>query len=403
MRRLIITAIVVVCVALSVAIGWFAVSWKHFMYTPIIPDKTIVHYDLKPGASVKAMAKGLAAMGLLQHPRYFELLARVRGDTRKLQAGTYRFEPGLTPGQLLDKTVNGDVIPQTLTIVEGWTFAQMMAVINQSPYLKHTLTGLPPAQIMARIGHPGERAEGRFFPDTYQFRPGITDVAFLQLAYNEMQQRLQQAWATRAADLPFTDPYQALILASLLEKESALPQERPLIAGVLLRRLKLKMPLQIDATVIYGMDDKYHGKITTKDLRTSTPYNTYVHRGLPPTPIALPSEESLQAIMHPVKTKYLYFVAKGDGSHYFSSNLRQHDRAVAKYQLHGHVKAKSRQARHRKQQNHKAKAQVTANRYGIQQACQAWRALFNRSGTFVPLRSSQMSPLYLPNVCQQAS
>ncbi|MCK4609255.1 MAG: endolytic transglycosylase MltG, partial [Gammaproteobacteria bacterium] len=242
-------------------------------------------------------------------------------------------EPGTTPIQLLNKLVSGDVILRSFTIVDGWTFHDMINALEQNPSIVHTLKGLTDPQIMQKIGVPGEIPEGRFYPDTYKFSGGVKDVDILRSAYKLMQSKLNAAWNNRAADAPYSCQYKALIAASIIEKEAAVPSERPIISGVIKRRLKKNMYLQMDPTVIYGLGDSYKGDLTVKDLRRNTPYNTYLHKRLPPTPICIPSIDAFEAALHPQAGKELYFVAKGDGTHEFSATLKEQDAAIRKYQL----------------------------------------------------------------------
>jgi UPF0755 protein len=225
------------------------------------------------------------------------------------------------------------VISYSFTLVEGWTFQQVLEAVREQEALQGTFENLTAEAIMERLGHPGEHPEGRFLADTYHFPRGTTDLALLQRAYGAMQEFLQQEWDRRAADLPFKTPYEALILASIVEKETAVAEERPQIAGVFIRRLRKGMKLQTDPTVIYGMGERFDGNIRRRDLSENTPYNTYVHRGLTPTPISMPGRDAIRAVLHPADGKSLYFVAKGDGSHYFSATLQEHNKAVRKYQL----------------------------------------------------------------------
>ena len=260
--------------------------------------------------------------------------ARLSGQARSIKAGEYQLHPGETPLQMLDQLLAGQVVLHALTLIEGWRFRQAWTAIASDPDLKHTIPrDATDTAIMAAIGHPGLPAEGRFFPDTYNFPKGETDVAFLRRAFDEMQHRLQAIWANRAANLPLKTPTDALILASLIEKETANPAERPEIAGVFVRRLEIGMRLQTDPSVIYGLGSAYHGKLYAKDLTHDTPYNTYTRAGLPPTPICLPGEASLQAAVHPAPGKALYFVSKGDGTHAFADTLQQQDANVRRYQL----------------------------------------------------------------------
>jgi UPF0755 protein len=229
--------------------------------------------------------------------------------------------------------VSGKTLTHSITFPEGWTFRQWREQMASHPALVHTLKGLSDEAVMERLGHPGVHPEGRFFPDTYLFPRGFSDLQLLQWAWRRMEEELADAWRERDKGLPLKTSYEALILASIIEKETGMPSERREIAGVFIRRLKKGMKLQTDPTVIYGMGREYAGNIRRKDLKKDTPYNTYVHAGLPPTPICMPGRESLQAAVHPAAGKAFYFVARGDGSHQFSATLREHNRAVRKYQL----------------------------------------------------------------------
>lgn len=267
---------------------------------------------------------------------YLGLYARFDGQARHVKAGQYRLQPGESPLSMLDQFVAGKVFMHELTLIEGWRFKQAWQAIVSDPDIRHTLSAqASAADIMTAIGHPGLAAEGRFFPDTYRFPQHESDVDFLRRAYNDMHNRLQAAWAGRARNLPLKSAYDALIMASLIEKETAQESERREIAGVFIRRLQLGMRLQTDPTVIYGMGSAYTGNIHLSDLTRDTPYNTYTRSGLPPTPICLPGEASLKAAVHPAKGKALYFVSKGDGNHVFSETLAEHDANVRRYQLGG--------------------------------------------------------------------
>lgn len=311
----------------------FVIDFYRVMQTPMAIEQTFL-YELKPGTSVSSLARSFHKQKLLERPRYFSLWARISGKATKLKAGEYELSSGLTPFTLLDMLVSGKVRLYSLTLVEGKTYWQMFEQVQQSPNLKHTLSGLSDDVIMAKIGHPGEHPEGRFYPDTYHFPKGLDDVHFLQRAYAEMEKRLQASWEQRDVGLPFDTPYEALIMASIVEKETALASERKQIAGVFINRMRKRMRLQTDPTVIYGLGKNFDGDIRFRDLRADTPYNTYTRRGLPPTPIAMPGQEALDAVMHPDTTPYLYFVARGDtsGSHVFSETLAEHEQAVNKFQ-----------------------------------------------------------------------
>jgi len=264
---------------------------------------------------------------------YLRLLARWNGQAAKLKAGEYWLAPGTTPPQFLDQLVAGRVKVYSLTIVEGWTFRQMLRAIHVHDAIRQTLAGLGGDEIMDRLQRPGEHPEGHFLPETYRFPRGTTDLEVLRWAYAGMDKVLAKAWSGRAEGLPLGSPYQALILASLVEKETALPAERPVIAGVFLRRLAIGMKLQTDPTVIYGLGEAFDGDIRRADLIRDTPYNTYTRDGLPPTPICLPGRASIQAAVNPAAGDSLYFVARGDGSHQFSRTLSEHNAAVRRYQL----------------------------------------------------------------------
>ncbi len=315
----------------SLAAGWFLMDIQGFMARTLPLPEEGMAYTVAPGTTLKGLARDLHDRGVLEKPLYFVLAGRFQGKAGRLKAGEYLFLPGTTPQALLDQIAAGKVVRHRFTLVEGWTFHQVRKALEAKPQLAHTLAGLDDAAVMARLGHPGEHPEGRFFPETYLFQKGAADVDILKQAYALMEKRLAEAWEKRAPDLPYRDPYEALILASIVEKEAALDEERPLIAGVFVRRLKLGIPLQADPTVIYGLGEGFKGPLTRRHLRVDTPYNTYLHRGLPPTPIAMPGEASLQAALHPAAGDALYFVAKGDGSHKFSATLAEHNKAVRAY------------------------------------------------------------------------
>jgi UPF0755 protein len=326
--------ITTLAIILILAFIFLCGKWLHFLNAPIISfNKPAVDITLAKGSSVKSLARQLHTQNIIQQPLFFELLVRIRGESHNLQSGEYRINPGITPIRLLHKLITGDVILHPFTIVDGWTFDKLIAELEKNPYVVHTLQGLTDSEIMQRIGRDGEIPEGRFFPDTYKFSRGRKDVDILVTAYNLMQNKLNDAWYSRARDAPYTCPYKALIVASIIEKEASLAAERPIISGIIKRRLQKNMYLQLDPTVIYGLGKSYNGKLTVKDLKKKTPFNTYVHKGLPPTPICMPSANAIYAALHPAQGKVLYFVAKGDGSHEFSKNLKQHDKAIRKYQL----------------------------------------------------------------------
>jgi UPF0755 protein len=338
MRRIVFKLLGLLVLAASFGGGWLLLDVREFLRTPLSVGNEGAVYVVRPGTSLSQLARGLQHQGIITHPHYLAWLARWHGQAQHIRAGEYRIDPGTTPEELLEMLVAGKVILHSLTIIEGTSFQQMMATVRADEALEHTLKELSPDQIMAKLGHADQHPEGLFYPDTYRFPRGTLDVEFLARAYNTMQQRLDREWESRDPNLPLNTPYEALILASIVEKESALPEERSRIAGVFVRRLRRGMRLQTDPTVIYGLGDSYDGNIRSRDLRKDTPYNTYTRNGLPPTPIAMPSGDSIHAALHPAPGKALYFVAKGDGSHHFSATLEEHNRAVIKYQLSGKTK-----------------------------------------------------------------
>lgn len=317
----------------SLTLGWFSVDIYVFKETSMNIGPKTVDYSVEPGETMKAIAADLSRRGITDHPRYLVWLARWQGQADKMQAGEYALTPGMTPEQLLEKLVSGKVVQHSLTVVEGWTFREMLQAVDHDPYITHSLTGLSDPQIMTKLGLAESSPEGLFYPDTYHFPENTSDVTFLLRAYKDMRQRLEEAWRHRGGGLPYKSPYQALIAASIIEKETAIPAERPRIAGVLVRRLQRGMRLAVDPTVIYGLGKDFDGNLRRRDLHRDTPYNTYMHAGLPPTPIALPGGASLQAAVHPTDGDSLYYVSRGDGSHQFSATLEEHREAVAKYQL----------------------------------------------------------------------
>lgn len=319
-------------VVASFLAAWLMMEFQSFRQNPLPVPETGADLVVKPGSSLRAVARDLAEQQVLEHPAYLVLLGRYLDLDSRIKAGEYQLAPGLTPEQLLHQLSEGKVVQHGITLIEGETFKQMMARLRLDPVLEHTLVSDRPEDVMREIGYPGLHPEGRFLPETYYFPRGTTDVDLLRRAYLDMENFLQQAWPERDPGLPFDTPYEALILASIVEKETAVPEERPRIAGVFVRRLEKGMKLQTDPTVIYGMGDSYDGDIRFRDLRQDTPYNTYTRSGLTPTPIAMPGREALLAVLHPAPGKELYFVARGDGSHHFSATLKEHNRAVDRYQ-----------------------------------------------------------------------
>ena len=298
---------------------------------PLSPEPAV--FLIRSGSSIKSIAQSLTRQEIIKDPWLFILLAKVRGLETRVRAGEYQIEPGITADELLDKFTRGDAVQYNFTIIEGWSFRQLLAELARDPILEHTLQDKTDAEIMTRLGFPGRHPEGMFFPDSYRFPKGSSDVDFLKRAYQVMQKHLQREWEQRAPGLPLASSYEALTLASIIEKETGAGFERPLIAGVFIERLKRNMRLQTDPTIIYGLGPQFDGDIRFRDLKKDTPYNTYLHVGLTPTPIALPGLEAIHAALHPAPTEALYFVSKGDGTHQFSATLEEHNAAVKRYQL----------------------------------------------------------------------
>ena len=320
-------------IGISLIGGWLALELYTFGQTPLRVGGQTVTIDVPSGSNFTRVANELERRGIIKSASYFKLLSRWRGGAERIHAGEYAISPGMLPMELRQRMIDGEVIQYSLTIIEGWTFRQMLQALWSHDKIDKHLQGLDDSEIMRRLGHPGEHPEGRFYPDTYRFPARTTDLDFLKRAYEAMVQALAREWSQRDEGLPLKSPYEALILASIIEKETAVPSERAEIAGVFIRRLQRGMRLQTDPTVIYGMGDRFDGNIRRKDLRRDTPYNTYTRKGLPPTPIALPSGESIHAALHPKAGSSLYFVAKGDGSHHFSATIEEHNAAVRRYQL----------------------------------------------------------------------
>jgi UPF0755 protein len=313
--------------------GW---RYLQFREAPLsVPGEEAV-FTIAPGSSLRQVSRELARQGYIDDPWLFEFLARSRSEGGSIKAGEYPVQAGDTPETLLQRFRAGTSIEYAFTIIEGWTFRQLRDQLARDPVLGKTIDPKESdAALMQRLKHPGENPEGRFLPDTYHFPRGTTDLQFLERAYHAMEKTLAREWEQRAPKLPLKTPYEALILASIIEKETGAAFERPLIAAVFVQRLNKGMRLQTDPTVIYGLGEGFDGNIRYRDLKKKTPYNTYLIRGLPPTPIALPGRDAIHAALHPADSEALYFVSKGDGTHYFSRTLEEHNRAVSKYQLKG--------------------------------------------------------------------
>jgi UPF0755 protein len=322
-------AIYLFAILLAVSFGITATVWRSFLTTPIIVTEG-VRYTVHPGSSYKVVSAELHQQHILKHPVLFNVLFRVRNDTHHLKAGEYAFAAGLTPGKMIDQIVQGTgMVYHAFTIVPGMNFHQVRESLSKDSSLTHTTQNLSDADIMNKLGLPNIHPEGRFFPDTYYFVAGTPDWVLLKRSYTEMQRKLLKSWDERAQGLPFKTPYDALIAASIIEKEAYYQDELPIMAGVMVNRLRRGILLQFDPTVIYGAGEHYNGTIHKSELRAvDNPYNTYMHKGLPPTPISMPGRLAIDAVMHPTENNYLYFVARGDGAHQFSTTLAQHYVAV---------------------------------------------------------------------------
>lgn len=329
--RALLLALVLAALA---ALAWVGIDMARFSRTPLSATAAGNSVDIARGSSFRQIVAQLRQRGLTHvSPLYWRVLAEEMHVSNRLHAGEYALVPGLTPRGLLARMAAGKVLQRDFTIVDGWTFAQLRAALAKAPKLRHDIDSLDSAQIMQKVGAPGDLPEGLFLPETYAYVKGDSDLDILRRAHGAMEKTLAALWPQRAPDLPLSTPYDALILASIVEKETGQADERKRIAGVFVRRLREHMLLQTDPSVIYGMGSRYHGNIRKSDLTTDTPYNTYTRAGLPPTPIALPGKPAIEAALHPAAGDELYFVSRGDGTHVFSSTLAEHNRHVACYQL----------------------------------------------------------------------
>lgn len=332
MIRKLVLLLQISLISAALLVGFSAWKLDSALKQPLkLPQEQLL--DVPAGATPTGTFNRLEADGVLDDAFWLRLYWRFNLEGQPLHSGEYRMSPGLTAEGLIGLWQRGEVVQYSLTLVEGWNFRQVRTALAKHEKIVQTLAGLTDSEVMDKLGHPGVFPEGRFFPDTYRFVRGMTDVEFLKKAYNRLDDVLAQEWSKRAADAPYTDPYQALIMASLVEKETGVPQERGQIAGVFVRRLKIGMLLQTDPTVIYGLGERYNGKLTRAHLKEANPYNTYMVAGLPPTPIAMVGREAIHAALNPVPGSSLYFVARGDGSHIFSDNLDAHNAAVREFQL----------------------------------------------------------------------
>lgn len=308
--------------------GW--VAW--FAYQPLALPTTPLQFTITPGTSLKGLAAQLKKTGILEEGIRFRIIGRVMGYASRVQSGTYALDRPLTPLELYGKLVRGEVTQAAILLVEGWNIREVRGELARHPQLDHKLVDMTDAEVLAAIDAEENHPEGLFFPDTYFFSPGSADIEILRRAYRIQKQKLNEAWETRSPGLPYKSPYEALIMASIIEKETGAAEERPLIASVFINRTNKGMRLQTDPTVIYGVGASFDGNLRKADLQRDTPYNTYTRKGLPPTPIAMPGEAAIRAALNPARSDALYFVARGNGTHVFSATLDEHNRAVNRYQ-----------------------------------------------------------------------
>ena len=325
--RLTLLSLLFVMVA---AAGWVV----HFARSSIELPASARQLTVAPGATFRGVGRQLVETGALSESISFELLGRLLGKTGAVKAGTYQLPARMTPYGLIDKLARGDLAQSEITFIEGWTFTQMRAALDAHPGVKHDTAGLTDPEVLGRVKAGETHPEGLFFPDTYHFNTGASDVQVLGRAYQTMQSRLASAWEQRDPAVPYETPYAVLIMASIVEKETGRPEDRRMIAAVFVNRLKRGMRLQTDPSVIYGLGPAFDGNLRKRDLETDGPYNTYTRSGLPPTPIAMPGQASIEAALNPTPSPALYFVSRGDGTSHFSQTLEEHNRAVQKYQLH---------------------------------------------------------------------
>ncbi|HEX8886265.1 MAG TPA: endolytic transglycosylase MltG [Noviherbaspirillum sp.] len=318
---------------LTVLVATLAFGFYYWAGQPIMKkDGEAIGFTIEAGSGVRGATEQVAAAGVPVQPLLLEALVRLSGKSGRIKAGAYELEPGTTPRRLVEQLVRGEFAQHALVVIEGWTFRQMRQAIAENTALKHDTVGLSDEELLAKVTPDYRHPEGLFFPDTYLFAKGASDLQIYRRAHALMQKKLEEGWAARVPGLPYKTPYEALIMASIVEKETGQKSERDLIAGVFVNRLRQGMMLQTDPTVIYGMGERFRGNIRKRDLQTDTPYNTYTRAGLPPTPIALPGNAAIAAALNPARTDALYFVARGDGTSHFSGSLTEHNQAVNKYQ-----------------------------------------------------------------------
>jgi UPF0755 protein len=329
LKLFVLSALVLLALAGTLVLG---LAW-YWVERPVALNADAVDYVVEPGARPRAIAQLMNEAGIHVNEDAFVVLARLSGRDKMLKAGAYEVVRGDTPWKILLRMANGDMTQARLTLVEGWNYKRIRLALRDDPQIKQTLEGVSDEELLTRLKATHSSLEGLLYPDTYVFVPGTADFDILRRAYHAQQQLLETAWNERDPNLPLASPYEALVLASIVEKETGHPADRKRVAGVFINRLRLGMALQTDPTVIYGMGDAYEGRIRKRDLTTDTPWNTYTRPGLPPTPIASVSRASLLAALHPEEHNYLYFVSRGDGTSEFSKDLPAHNRAVSKYIL----------------------------------------------------------------------
>ena len=333
MRIVILRAVAVLLIGGGIYGGWLFLDIKAALERPLQLGKGGLVFVVERGKTLRSISRELSMLGVLEQPEYLVWLGRWERQSDRIKAGEYQIPPGTTPKELLQILIRGKVVQRSITLLEGWRFKEILKEVREHPHLTHVLLNADSKYIMTAIGMPNRHPEGQFFPDTYYFPKGATDLSLLKRAHKTMHTRLNREWEKRKKELPYTSPYEALIMASIIEKETALPRERGEIAGVFIRRLKNNMPLATDPSVIYGLGDAFDGNLRKIHLRQKTRYNTYVNKGLPPTPICMPGQGTIHAALHPKKGDTLFFVAKGDGSHYFSATYEEHKKAVEEYQI----------------------------------------------------------------------
>lgn len=331
--RTILSTLFSFILALLIYLAWTYIQMQESLNSPMQLPETTASFVVSSGESLTSISNRLETLGWYSHPRYLQLEARRQGMDNQIKVGEYQIPPATTPMAFLNLLVSGDVVQHSVTLVEGLTFREWRLTLAAKENLKQTITELTDEEIMAELGFPDQHPEGRFYADSYFYTTDMSDLDILKRAHEEMEKVVAELWAEREEDLPYQSPYEAMVMASIIEKETAVPAERPAIAGVFVRRLQKGMMLQTDPTVIYGIGENFDGNITRKHLRTDTPYNTYTRHGLTPTPIAMFSRAALHAALHPEEGKTLYFVSRGDGTHAFSATLKEHNAAVRKYQL----------------------------------------------------------------------